>query len=1458
MNPQAALDLLLASDDREVCSVGKRLQELFGSSRRAPDVTILTARKRIDADVQRFMPTPFAEQFRAWTRNRASFIAAVRARDEEGGSEHWRAAFLNLYDCWLQILRFTPFMFLSAANRLREPIQQHAQAPFAKALVLYAKRYLPAEAGRQTEADQRDLLGALLDVFRVLDAAGALDDRFVFAPLLRRAGSFEDVFPRRLEAELLLLQVVRNDLTHRYMEKRPNAVLRPMESLIARTFLDVVDRLLQISRDYAIGFTVTLQAGAGTSDADLLMFDGEDGPQLARATIESSPRAEAERFTPQRLYLLRRAALADPSSPLQPKDYLDLTPFLISELVDENANGPRDLFALDLYLRAELHLESKLLFREFASETTFPSMKRAPSEKIRRLIKAVEDFDQRTKSFCPDVRAGGNEAGWNADALRAKFWDVSVEHLGSVLETARYDDGGNRISGVAATKTATYDDAVFVPPPETQRIDAFFDDPAGGMLLVAPSGLGKSTVLCDTYLKRLRAGDLAVFLTGRHLRYAALEETLDYLILRGMRRDKVSLASFERFLGESGKSLVVFVDAVNEYTGEGGAAALLESIVAFVQNQRLRGVRVVAGCRSETWARYRDRTRLPKPLVGAHFYTDDAIVLTDFDDDRLRAQLYSRYRDAYALAPASFRQLGNGVKGLVRTPLMMALIAQTYASKRVPVEVDYFALFDALTRRKLGDAQQFVSPDDPRSKYFQAEMRRGLERFTELLFEQLRSPDRLNGVRDALAIDVLAKDAGGGSGVSFAELMQGADDRLSVYEALLQTRLIEEVVVAERDSAGGDDEGHAVHFFHDQYAQYRLGLAYERADVLGRLDFDVLDDSSALDDLTNRIAALVESSLQAPILAGALQHWLHAQLARTGDDAIEYDDVVPLLSRMAEHPASIVRDVARRIVTDFAQREVLPPQKLYEQSLRRGSPRLQRELASAYIDYWPGVSTETTRAFVAACGATDATAALERLAEVFSVHFGNERPGASAVLEHLSEVIPRLSPAMVFDVRKAKASSMFLVQFAQAAVVSQFGVPEKMIRLRAFVRDKAGLLIGVLTSRGGLAIAIEPARQVLYRMLERSGVLIWNEAIGSQSGNDRFFVEQDGMCQRDVLFEFFPYCVAMHNGELRNSALATGAEFRAIALRMLGYRVTSAVGYVAMATLTAVLAEDWEAARSLVAELIGAGSEAAQFFGTLLLVNLCYANHANCAPALRFFADDFVPRVRDGSARYDWVLHDCLGIVETDVAGLWELGEPVVTAVLEYVGEHESQERIDEFGHELAKASFFPDVAVGMQVVGILLERKLLRRPRWRTAVRRACAGLGVRSPSALQQLFDEHGISEDERRFVRAAVDDEVELQSRRFIVQTSWNRFVATALARIVTVRYLLLADLIGGLIQSNSVPEYSREFRRFVVDAVRAYLTEEGAAKDYSRMTVDDVYGATEAVRRAGAGEVWAAGA
>jgi len=88
-----------------------------------------------------------------------------------------------------------------------------------------------------------------------------------------------------------------------------------------------------------------------------------------------------------------------------------------------------------------------------------------------------------------------------------------------------------------------------------------------------------------------------------------------------------------------------------------------------------------------------------------------------------------------------------------------------------------------------------------------------------------------------------------------------------------------------------------VHFFHGPVRAVSAGLAYESADVSRQgSTSNVLEISERARRLTNRIAALVESSLQAPILAGALQALAPRAARPHGDDAIEYDDVVPLLS----------------------------------------------------------------------------------------------------------------------------------------------------------------------------------------------------------------------------------------------------------------------------------------------------------------------------------------------------------------------------------------------------------------------------------------------------------------------------------------------------------------------------------------------------------------------------------
>jgi len=265
------------------------------------------------------MPTPFAAQFRAWTRNRASFIAAVRAQDEEAAASTGAPRSSTCTTVGCRSSGSTPFMFLSARNRLREPIQQHAQAPFAKALVLYAKRYLPAEAGRQTEADQRDLARGAARRVRVLDARGRArrpfrsSHRSSGAPARSRTCS---PAPPRGRAAVAAGRAQRLDPSL-HGEASPTRVAgrwSPHRARLPRRGRSPAADLPRL-RD-------RLHRGAPGRRRDerresLDVSTGRTGHSSRARRSSPCPRAEAERFTPQRLYLLRRAALADPSSPLQ-------------------------------------------------------------------------------------------------------------------------------------------------------------------------------------------------------------------------------------------------------------------------------------------------------------------------------------------------------------------------------------------------------------------------------------------------------------------------------------------------------------------------------------------------------------------------------------------------------------------------------------------------------------------------------------------------------------------------------------------------------------------------------------------------------------------------------------------------------------------------------------------------------------------------------------------------------------------------------------------------------------------------------------------------------------------------------------------------------------------------------------------------------------------------------------
>ncbi len=158
----------------------------------------------------------------------------------------------------------------------------------------------------------------------------------------------------------------------------------------------------------------------------------------------------------------------------------------------------------------------------------------------------------------------------------------------------------------------------------------------------------------------------------------------------------------------------------------------------------LATLRVVVSCRAETWRLYEDEKGI-KLFDSGRLFQDQPIALRGFDEHTRASLLFEKYSRFYGLRPASYAELSAAVKDLIRSPLMMSVVAETYsnppgetmAAKVIPADLDYYNIFRRLTRRKKQDARRLLHRNDPRREYFDEAIDGALILFSSLLLAQL-------------------------------------------------------------------------------------------------------------------------------------------------------------------------------------------------------------------------------------------------------------------------------------------------------------------------------------------------------------------------------------------------------------------------------------------------------------------------------------------------------------------------------------------------------------------------------------------------------------------------------------------------------------------------------------------------------------------------------------------------
>src|SRR3984893_17092265 len=1078
--------------------------------------------------------------------------------------------------------------------------------------------------------------------------------------------------------------------------------------------------------------------------------------------------------------------------------------------------------------------------------------------------------------------------------VRAKTWELSRDHLSSILSVDEYDENGSRIIKIptSGVRKSSFEEELFVPPPELEVLRAFLglrQNPMvvstgpTGLVVLGNAGAGKSNLLASAFLEECSAGGLAIFLTGRFIDTPDIDRVVGTQVARFMSADW-DLESLHEYASRCGKRLTIYVDAANEYCGSGRAFRLLDSVRSLINRGGATAKsRVVVSCRDETWRLYEDEKGI-RLFDSGRLFPDQPLIMRGFDDHVLASLLFEKYSRFYALRPSAYAELSPAVKDLIRSPLMMSVMAETYsnpqgkgpASKLIPTDLDYYNIFRRLTRRKKQDARRLLNRNDPRREYFDEAIDDMLLLFSRLLFAQLASqpeagneisPQKHGVAGDLLRASTLTRNE---QFLEYWNPPRGRDEAVPTFQATVQVGLIDAISLTEYGPHDTLQRRTAYKFFHDQYTQYWLSQIYQ-TETLGKLDPALVAGSGpALHDFADGICKLIQQAVQVPVLAGAIDHWLYRNMVvssrpqgETGG-SVDIGLLMPLLNELAQSPSPVVERYVSSFLTNLTLRGIVNPEQLFQSVFRQGNKKLRASLAGYFSESWPGVSPDLLSTFLAHCEVDDDADVLKRLGGVFAYHF-ERAPGA--VVEYLDKslkAVETFARALAFALeqsplrvgrREAYASQIaFLLTFGTLSALATFHSEIHMSQLRAFVRSKYPWVLDMILNRPNrMKVQEEAFRLGLYRRLEREGLTQWDQVIGAQ-GNDAFFVEEEGIVQRDELHSFFKYLVATHNGDLQTLDLSPGSDFRRAAMSMLTFKVTSGIGYVAAVTLAMRLVRDPGRIEEIVVELVASGRASGVHFAALLLVDISYTYPALSPSPVELLLDTIGPQESTGGYPLDRAIHDCIGIAAINLVANWGICEPAIRHVLDHLDRVADEPTLGELGDPLAKVSYFDDIDAGRNVIELLLREHYLRDPRWRGCVMKILAGMQMRNPSLLRSILERHGEGDRTLKEVRVFASDNLKDYCDKFFYMMSWNRLIAKAILVNSTLRYFLIKILMGGLAQSNSVIEYTREFRRFLIEIVRAYWEAAADPRRYEKLTVEEAFSESITKRRVGGGKLW----
>lgn len=1474
---------LCNSNNTALKEAGEQLRCVFYEDENSPTEQLMARREKISGDVRNFFPSRLAESYDLLHLKVNDFQSALDSNDEKNLKRKFEDMFVILGDTWNMLLNFFPFLFLLSLSKMdNNLIATHGADRFYDAFLLY-KRIFHDSGNIEAELMKKgELTIELLNLFRELHSCNAIEESFIFWPLMRGDDGDQKLLPHRFDSIIKLFWLLNDKEVKKALAGQNTNMLKSIFDLVNMAVLDITETIMPIFESFHLVYIEEIYLDEEPYKTKGISISGIGQPKNVYFRLLAGAQSDLDSLQESNLYLVNREKQiskyeldSNTREYLTPEDYMKLPPLLLyttlgfpqgSDLAYAESPDEDDLFAF--YGYEEREEQQYLKYLKF-SETKIEEIIKREKSKLYTLFEDYEIFSKNLMDCHKDIEKKKinfyteslPEEEKIFDFIFRKTWELSLGHISGLLRIDEYDSDA-RLKEIIEkrNKKVKFIEGVYVTPKEQKLLDDFIVSGKRGFILIGKSGMGKSNLLCAFFLKQRRKEDLNIFIDARRLNSIDIRHYLNQSITKRINEDW-GLKEFDNYLQSTLENLTIFIDAVNEFNNVGGAVGLLEQICGLIEDAHIfKNIKIIVSCRNETWDQYKIRIGTSSTILNTDYFfpsTGDAVAISGFESHDERKELYEKYQDYYELNPDSYNGLKPEVRELLKQPFMMGLIAEIYSNipgdftdspvlktkKEIPGKLDYFTIFQLLTDRKKEDAKRLLSDaSDMELVSFERSFEECLFRFAGILYDKIKEPSKKNTTgssddkSDSLPRDQLYKDE---IFHDFAAKHFDLNNKTTAFSAVIQVGLIDRIFVDEYDYHGSLKSGRAYKYFHDQYTQFWLSAVYNGNHILGNIHCDALrSNASLLEKTAKKIAELLERSKDAPVISGGLYHWLYNRIFdKHGSKRKNLNDFLPILfSRLAEMDSNIVHYFLGSFLHWLIAANHISAKDLYKNLVEKGNDSLRKCFHEHILQAWPEIPPDTLQAILE----LEENEKLLRGISIIFVNLFRAEPGE--VIEYIDKALKSIEKisTSLFNINQLKKSIPFAMTFFISALLGNIRNIDNLTIIGGFLKKKYKLLFNIITDLKAKGIKSK-VQDKIYNHLDRNGLNLWDTAVATQGGNENFFKEDNGLVQRDVLRAFYKFCVDFNNDKNENFSLEKNSEYMAMTLKMMGYRNRSLIGYVATIMLVTVLTDRFDKLDDIIGEIIDSQSVPALTFSIAMLHMLSKSREDKIDSILDIIHHKLLPKMIHNLGKDDYAITSFFVMGATDFNRYWPKCEEIFTSIIDYLRERGEKQYINKFGEMLIEPFFPPDESMGVKITEYVLDNKLHEELLFKEFALTMLACMLARSPIRLKSILEEKGVDDsiinDARPFLTESI---IEARSE-VSFKHGWNNFFVYGLLKNKELKYLLVKYLLGSLVQADNEKDFIKKARRFLIVGIKIFLVDNNEpTRNFGRLTVEEVLG------------------